>query len=315
MKNFSLKTRESSHRSSKRTKILRIFVVTLICVLCVFLFHTAIGKITALVTTPIFSFTDWVQNSMAPLPSYIRSRTELLDEIHALKTTISIQSGADATIALLQTENDSLKSLLGAQKEERIAAGVIAQPPRMPYDALLIDRGEDDGIHEGSVVYHVNDHAIGFVSKVFKGSALVTLYSSNGVTGTAYIFGPNTYVSMYGEGGGVIRLSVPQGITVLTGNVVVLPGLSAGILGLVSEVRSIPTEPEQLAFVTLSAPMQSIATVAVSERSIEPLTFEVAEERIHAWDYHALGIDIPEIMPTTTMMVGSTTSNVNSNQE
>ncbi len=297
--------------SPQNSRVKRVIRLALFCVgilALVYFFEGVIGRLGAVITTPMYAVTSWFHESTAPLPQYLRDRSELLSEIDRLKKELAARTGSDAVIGRLAGENEALRSLLGNGDESpRIAAGVIARPPGIPYDALLIDQGSVDGIEEGTVVYHAHDETIGFVSKVFEKSALVTLFSTPGVKGTAYIFGPNIFVRMFGEGGGVLRLSVPQGISIKVGDVVVLPTLEAGILGLVSEVRSVPTEPEQEAFVTFERPIQSIYRVAVSTRKLESITFEEAERFIAAWEYHALGIDIP-ITPYPTQGATSSTS-------
>ncbi len=296
--------KESSHRSSSFTVAFRVIIITLVVLVCLTVFGRYIGSAVSFVTTPIYSFTEWFRQSAAPLPSYVRSRTELLDEVNALKEALSAQSGSEATIARLSAENEELRALFSPSEEIRIASGIIARPPYVPYDSLLIDRGSSDGITEGAVVFYAHDQTIGFVSRVFRQSALVTLFSAHNAEGTAYIYGPNIFVDMYGEGGGIIRLSVPQGVVVEVGDPVVLPGLGMGIVGVVSEVRSIPTEPEQQAYVAFSVPIQALHTVSVSGRTIERVSYADAEKLLSEWDYHALGIDIPLVSPegsTTTL--------------
>jgi hypothetical protein len=99
---------------------------------------------------------------------------------------------------------------------------------------------------------------------------------------------------MYGEGGGVIRISVPQGITLTKGDVVVMPTLEGGVIGSIEEIESVPTQPEQHAFIIGSIPIQSIRLLSVSTRVIESISFEEAENAVTSFDVGALTIDVPE---------------------
>ncbi len=268
-----------------------------------------LGTLASSVALPIYGIRHWISESTAPLPVFIRSRQELLDEIRALEEKISTQSGNEATIARLANEVDVYRDLLSeTDTDSRIVAGIVALPPELPYDRVLIDRGRSDGVVEQAVVYHSHDRAIGVVSTVFDTSAIVTLFSSPGMEATAYIFGPDIFAHTYGEGGGIVRISVPQGVAVSIGDAVVLPGIGAGILGIVESIESIPTEPDQQAYVTLSAPLQSLYAVGVSTRVYERLSYEGAIVALSGWNYHDLNIHIPSMSTSTEPVLTSTTS-------
>jgi hypothetical protein len=178
------------------------------------------------------------------------------------------------------SENEELRTLLGDTEEERILGGVIARPPSTPYDLLVIDRGSQQGVKEGAIVYHVDQHAIGVVSRVYETMSFVTLFSSSGMETTVYLYGPDVFAYAYGEGGGVIRISLPQGIEVHEGDSVVLPSLHMGDLGIVEHVVSLPTQPEQNAYLTFPVPIQSIRSVAVSKEPMNTVSLKDLESNV-----------------------------------
>ncbi len=312
MRNFSLKTKESSHRNSRRERIVRLLVILAVVVILLFLLQSSVGRIASQITRPVYALKRYFEMSEAALPVYIRGRSELLAEINSLKEQIAASSGSDATIERLTEENKQLGSLIGIHDPERIGAGVLAQPPYAPYDVLYIDRGSDDGIVEGATVYHMNDHSIGFVSTVYPKSALVTLFSTPGVQTTVYVFGPNIYTTAEGEGGGVVRISVPQGISITEGNVVVMPSLDDGVLGTISTVQSASTQPEQYGYIVYTVPVQSIHRVAVGSRVAGKTSFEEAQDHVKALEEQLFKVDVPEgfgvEVATTTTTFGTSTS-------
>jgi cell shape-determining protein MreC len=228
----------------------------------------------------------------------------LYGEIQDLKETISTQSGNAATIERLIHENTELRTLLGDTPETRIVAGVIARPPYVPYDVLVIDQGSDDGIKTGALVYHASNFVIGYVEKVFNASAIVSLFSSPHSESTVYVFGPDVYATAYGEGGGVIRISVPQGIAIREGNVVVLPMLTAGTLGTVGSITSLPTQPEQHAYLSFPVSMQSVRLVSVAREPIQVVSFDDSVKNIDAYRKKF----ILEVPPEFRLSVGTTTA-------
>lgn len=278
-------------------------------------FKDILGVTTSYVTTSLYEVRHYFLTSSATVPVFLRSRIELEKQIQVLEQEVASQKGTDATLAFVTNENEQLRALLNASSTERIGAGVIARPPYSPYDTILLDKGSDDGIVLHAPVYHGKGIAIGYVRQVFSQTALVTLFSSPDIETTVFVFGSNLFTTAYGEGGGIIRLSVPQGIAIAEGDVVILPSIESGALGTISEIQSIPTEPEQHAFVTLPAPLQSLRLVAVGKSPVEQISFSDAQLRVEEAEKELFTIAIPEderiwIVGTTSPLQtsGTTTS-------
>lgn len=218
---------------------------------------------------------------------------ELLDQIRDLEAKLASQVGIESALDFAMKENTELRALLSASSTPRIAAGVIARPPHTPYDTIVIDRGRAEGILENTPVYYGSNQALGYVRSVYEHHALVTLFSSSGVESTVYVFGPNFFTTAYGEGGGIIRLSVPQGVEIEEGNIVILPSLDSGIMGTIDHIQSIPTEPEQHAYVTFDVPMQSLRLVSVGTVPLAPITFDEAEDVVDLNEQLLFTIPVP----------------------
>jgi cell shape-determining protein MreC len=290
--------------------LVRVLAVFCGALIVLYLLGGILGKAVSVVTTPVYIVRHWLAESSATVPLYLRSRNELLAQISALDERLAATGNGEAMIAQLTAENDELRGLLSIHDDVRIGAGVIARPPYLPYDALLIDRGSTDGITENAIVYYAHDRSIGVVSHVFTHSALVSLFSTPGMTSTVYVIGPDVFTTAYGEGSGVVRVTIPQGIPLSEGNAVILPSLEVGVLGVVSAVESVSTQPEQNGYVTFDVPLQSVRTVSVSTRKIETVNFDDAQAYMANLDYDALMIDVPEIyrMPVSGNASGTPSS-------
>ena len=310
MQNFSLKKRGNSRRSFLKA-VAGTLIALGVVILLVVLFRGMFGVMGSFVSSPLYGIHAWFSNGTHSIPSYFRDRNTLQSEIDSLKETILANQGNAFTIGRLELENTELRSLLGGRDtEERIAAGVVSRPPHMPYDALLIDRGAYDGIEEGAVVYYTADRAIGVVARVYETSAVITLFSTPHVETTAYISGPNIYTTAYGAGGGVIRVSVPQGIVLAENDLVLLPGLPAGVLGKISAIQSEATNPEQNAYIVHDVPLQSLKMVSVGTVVPPALSFEEARASIEA-QKRILFVDVPE---GVLVDVGTTTAATNTEE-
>lgn len=294
MKNFSLKKKENFRRSS-RNEILKVIGVAIVLVLILVFGRQFISGFISSITTPAYLLRSWFLESSATVPSYFRDRYALLGEIEKLNETIAASSGNAALITKLTAENTALADMaLNTLVDERILAGVVARPPYLPYDAVMLDRGARDGINEGALVYQSGDHAIGIVSRAYESSALVSLFSTPGIETTVFIIGPDIYTTAYGNGGGVVRVSVPQGIMLTEGDVVLLPALPGSIIGTISAIRSEATRPEQDAFIVGTLSMQSLRTVTVGTRVLEKISFDEAREALHGVRESYLKLEVPE---------------------
>ncbi len=254
----------------------------------------------------------WVAESGSSLPMYIRERGVLVRELEDLKIKIATEQGTDSTIKKLQIENTELRNLAGALPEARVLARVIGRPNSLPYDMLMLDRGSNHGVLQHAPVFLGADQVIGFVSKVTEKTSLVTLVTTAGFTSSAYVIGPNIYTYAEGMGGGVLRVRVPQGIMLRTGDLVLLPAIDSGLYGTISYIETSVTQPEQYGFVTTSIPIQSLYYVSVGREAVVPHTYEEAEALIDETKATLFKVELPEgvlVTPetSTTTVVGSTT--------
>ncbi len=309
MKNFSFKTKKNYHHNSSTRSLKRAFSFTVLALVAVFLLQNLFGGFFSNSVMSLLSIKTHLANSSATLPVFIRDRIDLLKQLQNLKTSVDAQSGYATTIDQLTAENSELRNLLGDVPSDRIAAGVIARPPSVPYDVLVLDRGSDDGIVEGALVYHSANFAIGYIERVFTTSAMVVLFSSPHTESTVYVYGPDVYARAYGEGGGVIRISVPQGVSITKGNVVILPMLLSGTLGTIHEVTSIPTQPEQHAFLTYPVPLQSIRLVSVETAALPEISFELAKERVESYRTRFI-VEVPDAYKLSTTTIATSSSTV-----
>lgn len=294
MRNFSLRTRENSLRSSKVRLWKPVFFVLGAFFLLIFV-RDGINIVASAVASPFFFVRHYIETSSDTVPAFLRSQNELISQIRSLEAEIESEKGREVYYGVIKEENDELRGLFhGSSTTPEILSGVIARPPFTPYDTLILDRGKDAGIVEGAPVYYGKGLALGYIHTVSSQTSVVRIFSSPGTHTTVYIFGPDIFTEAYGEGGGVIRVSVPQGIQVKQGDIVVLPSLEARILGTVGHIRSEPTEPEQYAYVTLDVPLQSIRLVSVGTRTISPKTFSEAEMIVEDVRKELFTVPIPE---------------------
>lgn len=309
MKNFSLKTKENYLHNSKTKGIRKYLIWVFGAFLVLFGAKEILGALSASLTMPVFTVQQYIQNSSGAVPVFLRDRLTLLTQIRELEEKIVAEKGIEATVAYLTAENTELRELGKASSSPRIIAGVIARPPYTPYDSIIIDQGSDDGIVQYAPVYQGSSTAMGYVREVFDDSSLVVLFSSPGVESTVFVFGPNLFTTAYGEGGGIIRLSIPQGIVVEKGDVVVLPSLDTGVLGSIHDLVSNPTEPEQRAFVSPEVSLQSLRLVSVGTTPVRPVEFNKAMDVVQKEEKKLFTFEVP---PHASMQMSTSSQGLSS---
>ncbi|OGG86035.1 hypothetical protein A2392_01030 [Candidatus Kaiserbacteria bacterium RIFOXYB1_FULL_46_14] len=276
MKRFlSTKTTNRHRTSPEKHELVLLGSIFLPLFLLLWLFPGLLGQIAAPIIKPFLSAETKLRQSLS----------------NQDQTDVNLET---VELERLKAENTELRTLLGGESEARIAAGVIGRPTNLPYDVLVIDKGERDGIVKDAPVYVNDNQAIGFVVAVYGESSVVALVTTPGWRSTVYIYGPNIYTTAVGQGGGIARVHTPQGIKLEEGNIVVVPSLSAGIYGRISAIDSIPSRTEQYGYVAMNMSLNSLHLVSVGTRPLSTIDFETAKTVVNEAARALLEVSVPE---------------------
>ncbi len=294
MKKYSLTTKASSRRTSQNKALLRIAISGLAVLLLVGFAPKVMSGAASAVLWPIHRVESWLVNAESGLPYFLHSHGRQAAEILDLRSKLETKTDSDIKVEQLSKENQELRALLGDEGDVRTAAGVVGRPNITPYDVLIIDRGRNDGIKVNAPVFLDKDTVIGVVERVSDNSSVVRLVTAPGFESTVFIYGPDIYTTAVGQGGGVLRVGVPQGVDLAEGNLVVMPSVEDGIFGLIDVVESVPANPEQFGYVTLPVSLSKIRLVAVGGRPLVPATFDEARERVVRKKNELFVVPVPE---------------------
>ncbi len=263
-------------RSSTKKKR-QVVKVTLLVVVGGLLLSTVLpgvfNAIGSVVVYPVARVAEWVSTTDQTIPVLWRDKLAMQEEINELQQ--QIETGRTAvTVARLEEENDRLRAMLQATSSPLLAAGVVAGPDQLPYDLLQIDQGTQDGVVLYAPVYSNADTLIGMVSAVYRQYAIVTLFSAPRIESRGYLAGPDLLLAYSGIGGGVMRVSVPQGVVVRKGDVLYAPIIDPGVLGQVVSIETSPTDAEQFAYVIAPHNIRSLRYVTVGDNPLPPSVVE-----------------------------------------
>ncbi len=175
--------------------------------------------------------------------SVVTVRDAVFDgEAARLRAELASTSALLADRDALYRENLELKARLGRNVgQAALLAGVVVRPPETPYDTLIIDAGESEGVAVGDLVSAGGSMRIGEVEQVFGSTSRVILFSAPGQRYQALLMGDadkSTPLSVEGQGAGSLSAQVPAGTRVREGDLVVFPAVFGGLLARVSHVEA-----------------------------------------------------------------------------
>lgn len=170
-----------------------------------------------------------------------------------LRAELAAATAAAADRELLKRENERLKAALGRGDLERTKtlAFVLARPPQLPYDTLMLDIGSDNGVTEHTIVGS-GAAAIGVIDQVSASHARVALFSSPGMQTSGLLRG-EIPVLLIGRGGGGFTVHVVRGSGISPGDQVSLAGAPGAVAAIVASVQSTTGEAFDTLNLTLPA--------------------------------------------------------------
>jgi len=296
----------SSYRGSPhKRRVLVLAIVTVFALLALTFARSVTGAVATALFSPVDALKTWIAESSGRLPTYLRTQGALIARIQELEAERDLRADDAFALTTLRAEYELLAGAAAESPADTLIAGVLSQPGTSPYDTFVIDRGDSSGVVEGALVYAGEGAAIGSVIAVYGESALVLLASAPGVHSTAYVFGPDIFTDAVGQGGGTLRIEVPQGIPLAPGDIVMLPGAGRGAYGTVVEVESLASSPFQYGYVTPPVPLRSIRYVHVARIPHAVLSYEAAVVAVAAASSTLFAIPVPE-----SALVGTSTEEV-----
>jgi cell shape-determining protein MreC len=189
------------------------------------------------VAAPIWEGERSVASSLAVHWKALSEKAELVTYTLALEERLREKRSIELQNRFLEAENQTLRELLNARViDATVLAPVLRRPPATPYDTLLVDLPEGDGVAVGNRVLADHSVVIGELAGISGRVGSVSLYSSSGRE-TEVLIGTSTQsVIARGLGSGNFVAEVPREFAVAEGDRITLPGLSSFAFSTVSSV-------------------------------------------------------------------------------
>lgn len=270
-----------SYLQNKKIKQVKIFKIASGAILLAILFFARAPIFDALsyssgeIFRPVLSAGRGIGSWGRGLSAYFLSKKFLLKENESLQNELAELDLRMANYDVLVQENESLKNILARAPSDRrfILAAILAKPNQSPYDTLLLDIGEKDGVSSGSLVFARGYIPIGRIESVSPNTAKAVLFSSPGEKTQAVI--PislllaerrDLFWELVGRGGGNFELLLPRDFILNKGDIATLPGLSNEAVAVTETILSDPRDPFKKALLKSPVNIQEIKFVQVELR-------------------------------------------------
>lgn len=196
--------------------------------------------------------------------SLFASKASLRTENADLRRELSSMSAALLDRAILVKENADLKAAVHFKLETgAISARVLSKPPFTPFDILVVDAGESQGVKIGDRVM-IGQTSLGTVTLTSSNSSQVTLRSSSSEQTEAFVGNEALPVTLHGKGGGNFEATLPQGADVKEGDLVFAYYLQTPLyVGSVAKIISEDDATFVTIIVTLPLNLYSLSNVEI----------------------------------------------------
>lgn len=239
-------------------------LATIVVVVMLFILRAFFPGTIAFLATPFWNAGRAATNTSGSVAAFFGDKAVLAEERDALRREVAALNEQNAT---LMARTVDLERLLGGRSEASagILAGVLVRPPVSPYDTLVVDQGEAQGVTVGKRVKGAGGIPLGVIESVSTRTARVVLYSAPGRITEGWVGVSRTPVSLEGASAGAFRTSVPRERVVAVGEEVYLPGPGAVPIGTVIRVDTDPSSPRAVIHVRPRTSPFSLTWVTIEE--------------------------------------------------
>jgi len=269
-------------KKAKKSKYIKYAIVVFALLLVLYLgVLGGFSFVAHFIFRPVFNLGNSIGGKFSNMGDYFYSKRLLSSENEDLKLKILEQESRMANYDSILEENFRIKEILGRANpaKEMLLAGILSKSNRSPYDTIIIDAGESEGVLKDQRAFAVGNIPIGRVSEVYAHSSVVILYSTPGEKTSVFVplFLPkdesiteatenithDTFMEAIGRGGGNFEMILLRDFVIKEGAEVTLPGTVPFVLGIVETIISDPRDSFQKALLVSPVNIQEIKFVQV----------------------------------------------------
>lgn len=212
-----------SKPKSNTKKVLGIGVFILVIFISLqFFFPHFLTSTTLSVARPLWSVRDATVSSFSGFFNFFSFKSTLRNENENLREELFALRVREYEFNQMKIEYESLKALLGdtatSSIQSHTLARILSKPPFTPYDSFVVDKGSEQGVSVGDVVYTNNALTIGRITSVSPDTSFVTLFSSGGEEQEFGVGRTGVSVKVLGKGSGNFEIYIPKDFDIEIGD-------------------------------------------------------------------------------------------------
>lgn len=186
-------------------------IILLLLVLTFYINPQFFSSSTHFIFGPVWRSALNVSGTLSSYSSFLSDKNDLIQEKEELEEKLRRLKMISSEKDLLEEENKDLREALNMKPhEDATLVSVLAGPPNVPYDVLIISGGKNMGFSPGDKVLFGDAFLLGEVDEVYKKTSRVNLYSSPGMKTDVYLDSGEDTVTAYGRGGGKFNLELDR---------------------------------------------------------------------------------------------------------
>jgi cell shape-determining protein MreC len=221
-----------------------------------------------MVLQPILKIGHNIGINITNTRSFFVSKHVLQTENQNLKNELDEARATSSNYNSVLDENSKLKEVLERKDPNTslILASILSKPNKTPYDTLMIDAGEKEGVSLGALVLALGNIPIGNVSAVYPNSSTVVLFSTSGEKTDIIVGGRDAYMQIVGRGGGNFEMVLPRDFELEEGAEVTLPGITSHLVAKVVTILSDPRDAYKKALLRSLVNTQELQFVQIEKQ-------------------------------------------------
>ena len=198
------------------------------------------------------------------IPEWFKSRNELLVKIEKLEEAQQNFNLGTADLTALFYENQRLQNELGLQPDAPyVRVAVIARPPQMPFDLLLVNEGSQGGVSVGDLALSSDRSLSGKVMEVSNKTAIVKVNSFTDNLLSGFVARTGESIELRGAGGGNLVAKTPIDFDMVVGDSVLVSFGADYVVAIVGAIEDDVSGGAKNALLSLPFNLNKIETLFI----------------------------------------------------
>ncbi len=234
---YQLKPNDKN-RNRLENKKLKLGISLIILFFVLFASSSDFSGTASVVLDPFFRVGNFIYEKIPFVPDFFRDRKFLIEKNRELFERVENLNLDLISYETILEENKRLYSELGLRPEGSfLGSKIIAKPPQVPTDSIVIDRGSGDVIDVGDIVLAGSRIMIGRVVSVSDKNAVVALSSLSNTLSYGYIERTGEAIDLEGVGGGSMRARVPIDFDIKLEDKVLIEGTRVYVAAIAASIE------------------------------------------------------------------------------